>query len=85
MRDFFLIFEYTDESVFHTIHQIRAQLDIQCKGRYNLLVGFNNRQNGLAQIYRLLGAPALINMQNGRIMYGDSFRKDYFLDYLLGT
>lgn len=84
MHDFLLIFEYADESVFRTIHQLRLHLDIQCKGKYNLHVGFNNPQNGLAQIYNILAAPALINLKNKRIMYGDLFQKEYFTRFLIG-
>jgi hypothetical protein len=70
MHEFQLVFEYIDGSVFKTINHIRHHLDVVCKGKYNLSIEFNNKQNKLANMYQLRGAPALVNTANKQVIYG---------------
>lgn len=75
-HEFLLVFEYIDQSVFKTISNLKHRLDIQCKGRYQLHVGFNNKENGFSRLHNLLGAPALINLKTQQVVYGDFRRKE---------
>lgn len=70
MHEFLLVFEYIDGSVFKTINHIHHHLDVVCKGKYNLIIEFNNKQNKIANMYQLRGAPALINTTNKHVIYG---------------
>ncbi|EKD50287.1 MAG: hypothetical protein ACD_62C00592G0008 [uncultured bacterium] len=70
MNEFLLVFEMLDDNVFQTIHYLKNHLNIVCRGKYDLKIEFNQRQNDLSKKYNLRGAPALINLNNHRIVYG---------------
>ncbi len=82
MNQFILVFEFMDGSVFKTINHLRNHLDIVCRGKYELNVDFNKKENHLAHKYNLKGAPALINTQNNKVVYGNSIEREELKEIL---
>ena len=76
MEKFLLVFEFMDQSVFKTINQIRNHLDITCRGNYDLQIAFNEKKNQLFKKHHLLGAPALINLNKKKTVYGSTLTRD---------
>ncbi|MBF0104655.1 MAG: hypothetical protein HQM16_04945 [Deltaproteobacteria bacterium] len=79
MNRFIVFFEFIDESVFQTINNLKYNLDIVFKGRYKLEVTFN--KSDVVKQHHLRGAPALINVKTGQVIYG-SFENKSFLKVL---
>lgn len=79
-QKFLLVLDACDVSTFALLNRLREQLNIACKGQYELDVAFNDTDGALTAKYGIRGVPALVNLTNGRIAYGQFRDKGFLLD-----
>jgi hypothetical protein len=82
-QKFLLVLDACDAATFTLLNRLREQLNIACKGQYELDVAFNDTDGALSIQYGVRGAPALVNLTNGRIAYGQFRDKGFLLDLAL--
>lgn len=82
-QKFLLVLGVCDTTTFALLNRLREQLNIACKGQYELDVAFNDAEGPLTLKYSVRGAPALVNLTNGRIAYGQFRDKGFLQDLAL--
>lgn len=80
-QKFLVVLDDINSEVFGLLNRLNEHLNLACKGRYELNVDFQSAGNNLAQKHGLRGIPAIINLQNQRVSYGQ-FRDREFLSDL---